>query len=693
MTITKEGALASFYTTNKAPIKHLRVYFSPKQAGEGDPSPENVREIEGINYITVYSKGTSIIDFTNGTVRWYVPENFLGKDVIYQGLIDNTLGTTTVRLSLRPRDANNVSLGTYYSTQTVAPGECKNIWAIFKITTQTNNIQFSVSNATSNTIVKERGLWLYNSEDYVTIDFDSSMYGGYVDLVTGELVEEWSGSKTLDGSDDTSSPNRVKILMQYPDIDVFGAGRTFSKKVDDALSTVYCDSLPIMTELTSNNFPYLYLNDNGTSIGYIVVIGKLSEYSELTTDSAKLQFVSDWLKEHNVTIYWKSTPIIHQLTSTQLQTLIGRNNIWSNADRIEVEYDLAESNDELYRRRNILLRSAPHIETASGNITTFNTDTVAPIKSAVVKFNPVQEGSGDPSPSNIRTINGWTDLLVYHDGENLYIPNTNNKGYINASGTIVVDDNNTYTDLIPVTVGSTYSFKCTTAYVNGSTNRRVHGYNSSGNWIQQITVGTTAEKTVENKTILIQVPNGISYIRVSFKKEDTNVSVRKENVYNVDWSNEGTIYGGYVDLISGEVWKTWNSIALDILQWENFGGNGVFYYTVSRKVGQQIYSNILTPTLNAGSSYDAVQKDQIFYYKTNSTYKNYLMTRNPDFAGDKTGYRAWIRETYPGAKLVYELETPRLITTLTQIQLKSLHGINNIWSNANGNIEVKYWTH
>ena len=43
--------------------------------------------------------------------------------------------------------------------------------------------------------------------------------------------------------------------------------------------------------------------------------------------------------------------------------------------------------------------------------------------------------------------------------------------------------------------------------------------------------------------------------------------------------------------------------------------------------------------------------------------------------------------------VVYPLRTPTLITTLTPIQLKSLIDTNNIWSNANGNIEVKYWTH
>ena len=62
MTITKEGALASFYTVNKASIKHLKVYFSPKQAGEGTPSPENVREISGWDGITVYKTGKNLVD-------------------------------------------------------------------------------------------------------------------------------------------------------------------------------------------------------------------------------------------------------------------------------------------------------------------------------------------------------------------------------------------------------------------------------------------------------------------------------------------------------------------------------------------------------------------------------------------------------------------------------------------------------
>ena len=71
MTITKSGELASFYTVNKAPIKHLRVYFSPKQAGSGDPSPENVREISGWNGVEVTQCGVNIFDRNNFIQKSY----------------------------------------------------------------------------------------------------------------------------------------------------------------------------------------------------------------------------------------------------------------------------------------------------------------------------------------------------------------------------------------------------------------------------------------------------------------------------------------------------------------------------------------------------------------------------------------------------------------------------------------------
>ena len=72
----------------------------------------------------------------------------------------------------------------------------------------------------------------------------------------------------------------------------------------------------------------------------------------------------------------------------------------------------------------------------------------APLKSLTASIVPVQAGSGDPSPSNVRPITGWTEVNVQRDGVNifpLYTPNSvtsngvtatlNTDGSITFSGT------------------------------------------------------------------------------------------------------------------------------------------------------------------------------------------------------------------------------------------------------------------
>ena len=49
---------------------------------------------------------------------------------------------------------------------------------------------------------------------------------------------------------------------------------------------------------------------------------------------------------------------------------------------------------------------------ASGAIATFEDGSANPLKSLVVDINPVQAGSGTPSPSNPRAISGWSSVEV-----------------------------------------------------------------------------------------------------------------------------------------------------------------------------------------------------------------------------------------------------------------------------------------
>lgn len=61
--------------------------------------------------------------------------------------------------------------------------------------------------------------------------------------------------------------------------------------------------------------------------------------------------------------------------------------------------------------------------TISGNPVSF-TAKAAPLRQLSVAFSPVQSGTGDPSPTNVRPISGWDTLTVYHSGADTSDPQT-----------------------------------------------------------------------------------------------------------------------------------------------------------------------------------------------------------------------------------------------------------------------------
>ena len=53
------------------------------------------------------------------------------------------------------------------------------------------------------------------------------------------------------------------------------------------------------------------------------------------------------------------------------------------------------------------------------NLVSFKSAARVPIDSLKVHFKPIQEGTGDPSPENVRPITGWTGVEAYETGKNL----------------------------------------------------------------------------------------------------------------------------------------------------------------------------------------------------------------------------------------------------------------------------------
>ena len=85
-----------------------------------------------------------------------------------------------------------------------------------------------------------------------------------------------------------------------------------------------------------------------------------------------------------------------------------------------------------------ILMDQPHIATATGSIANFTTDIRAKLKQCEVSFSPVQSGSSDPSPTNIRPINDVSIVNVIHAGRNI----ANLVGY--STSTITSMNTSTY---------------------------------------------------------------------------------------------------------------------------------------------------------------------------------------------------------------------------------------------------------
>ena len=58
--------------------------------------------------------------------------------------------------------------------------------------------------------------------------------------------------------------------------------------------------------------------------------------------------------------------------------------------------------------------------TIINNPATFTTDLAKPLRKLLIPFTPVQAGTGDPSPTNVRPISGYSGLTAYRTGKNLY---------------------------------------------------------------------------------------------------------------------------------------------------------------------------------------------------------------------------------------------------------------------------------
>lgn len=142
----------------------------------------------------------------------------------------------------------------------------------------------------------------------------------------------------------------------------------------------------------------------------------------------------------------------------------------------------------------------------------------------------------------------------------------------------------------------------------------------------------------------------------------------------------GDVYGLTIDLVSGEIKKTWKEFILSDYIW-NYVSSRNFYYS-------QTISELLarSPVVCNGYKYDLdFTKNGTIEVGYAGFYNKSFIITDTKYGSDYTAFR----QGMAGIKAYAKLETPEVIYQLTPRQLKALTGDNYVWG-SDGIVSLAY---
>lgn len=330
-----------------------------------------------------------------------------------------------------------------------------------------------------------------------------------------------------------------------------------------------------------------------------------------------------------------------------------------------------------------ILKAFP-TDSASGAIASFTDGADGlPLKSLVVSIDPVQSGTGDPSPTNVRPISGWNAVKVTRCGKNLYsrengeynVPvfdtSGNSQSYPDVNAVwIKVKPNTAYTTtLIPNSSRAAYArwIECD-EYKNfiwrdsnmnsGSYLTRTRTTRSNTRWVQ----------IACNQYPTAQISNNAW--EIMFTEGSTATPYEPYNGVTVTVQLGETVYGGKLDVLSGVLTVTHGMLVKNTSTMDTTNDDypGWFNSGVKALVGSG-KNTTLNCLLNIGTRVGVNTNninDSVFLTKA-----IYGKTKNE-----------WIALAMD-VQIVVELATPYEIQ-LTPHEVKSILGTNNIFADTGG---------
>ena len=350
-------------------------------------------------------------------------------------------------------------------------------------------------------------------------------------------------------------------------------------------------------------------------------------------------------------------------------------------------------------------------DTASGAIATFESEYALPLHNLEIEINAVQEGSGTPSPNNVRPITGFSSANVTRCGVNLMHVDSR-VSQTTANVTYTSDDNYIYlngvkngasyaepSNLTMTLPSGTYYLKA--FVISGTASNTVSLYAFDGtNVISPNIFGSEASMTL-NKTTTFRFRFAIwadgtvlSNCKIGIVISKASISEYSEyngSIYNIaftDGDNPLTVYGGTLDVTSGVL--TVNK--------------GYYEYTnISTSSGTAVANgwrcNFVCPTDDKNRGKWSVQSgatpifsmfDGTKALTNGGISKGYAANEYTVIVQNATS-KAEADAILEGLQLCYELATPQTIQ-LTPTQISAIVGTNNVFTDTNGDTSLEYYT-
>ena len=240
-------------------------------------------------------------------------------------------------------------------------------------------------------------------------------------------------------------------------------------------------------------------------------------------------------------------------------------------DGVQID-DAAVSEDAPWSSKNIIDMLCPPLEESGNPVVCYP---VAGYPLGVkASWEPVQEGSGTPSPENIRPIKGRDRVTVERCGENLLnISQLKPNGY-NLAGSNTLKPNTTYT-FKPVSCGGiAFAVFLTDNIVPGQATKQL---NLTGSYINEGKSATFTTPSNADSYSVMWLAGGKSgihlvYSNAQFMLVAGTTAPTTYTPYNGQTDTltlPETVYGGEVDAVSGEGAGTWDFKELKIADMNN----------------------------------------------------------------------------------------------------------------------------